>query len=149
MTNDCGDNRQNPPRGFLDGPVFGVIGWIKMLLLMIFIFPVISSYRIAMCLPIYIYKVMKSVPMMILNLTHFFKIVLQDIFAWTQSIAFFQLWIVLKCIDTITFFMDPLKWWICLCYAAWIDIQLNTSLSITLKIPKNNVPCFYSNYCLL
>ena len=120
-----------------------------MLLFMTFIFPVVSFYRIAMFLPMFIYKVIKSVPMMILNLTHLFKIVLRDLFAWTQSLAFFLLWIVLKFLDTITFFMDPLKWWLCLCYAAWIDIQLNTTLSITLKIPKKNVPCFDSNYCLL
>ena len=109
MPNDCRDNRQNPPRGFLDGPVFGVIGWIKILLFMIFIFPVVSLYRIAMFLPIFIYKVMRSAPMMIFNLTNFFKIVLQDIFAWTQLIAFFQLWIVLKYLDTITLFIDPLN----------------------------------------
>ena len=92
---------------------------------------------------------MRRISLMISSSISFFKIVLQDVFVWTQSIAFFQLWIVLKFLDTITFFVDPLKWWICLCYAAWIEIQLNTTLSITLKIPKNNVPCFDSDYCLL
>ena len=120
-----------------------------MLLFIIFLFPVVSLYRIAIFLPIFLYKVMRKVPLMIFILINFFKIVLQDVFTWTQSIAFFQLWIVLKFLDTITLFVDPLKWWICLCYAAWIDNQLNTSSRITLKTPKNNVPCFDSNYCLL
>ena len=58
-------------------------------------------------------------------------------------------WNLFLIFDKLTFILDPLKWWFCLCYPVSKDIKKNKPKVVSLKTPRRKFISFDKILCLL
>ena len=108
-----------------------------------------SLYRTATIIPNYLFDIWKGQRELpefckgFINLGLSFQI---DIIQWTKSLIMITIWTNCWIIDTTSRPLDPLKWWLSLCYEAYEN--LNKPTYITLRFSKKTFPSFDKRLCL-
>ena len=89
----------------------------------------------------------RELPTFIKTIWNLYQSLQKDIIQWTKCLVMIPLWSICWFLDCITRPLDPLKWWLSLCYEAYENLHKPTY--VTLRFSKKTFPSFDKRYCIL
>ena len=116
---------------------------------MIFLFPIMSLYRTATKLPNLLFDIwngQRELPEFCKGFIYMCQLLQEDTLQWIKWTIMMPIWTLCCILDTVTRPLDPLKWWLALCFEAYGNI--NKPTYITLRFSKTKLPSFDKRLCL-